>query len=169
MFTSANTSINSSKLPAIYKKIDFSKFENSVSILDYGCGKFNNTKDYINSIGGKWFGFDPYNRDEEENKLALDSFSNCIICSNVLNVLFDSEAIFDIVKYIYARIKKSPQGAFIAVYEGNKSGHGKVTKKDCYQRNERTEEYLKYFDEVFGENVFTIKKGIITNFPEYIK
>ena len=35
--TSANTSINSKKLPAVYKKIDFSKFQNRFSVLDYGC------------------------------------------------------------------------------------------------------------------------------------
>lgn len=169
MITSANTSINSTKLPAIYNKIDFSKFVDGVFVLDYGCGKFNNAKDYINSINGTWNGYDPYNRTDEENNLALNNFSNCIICSNVLNVLFGSDAIFEIVRYIYTRIQKSPQTVFISIYEGNKSGVGKITKKDCYQRNEKINNYLKYFDEVFGKNVFTIKKGIITNSPEYIK
>ena len=166
--TSANTSINSKKLPAVYKKIDFSKFQNRFSVLDYGCGKFNNAKEYINSINGIWYGYDPYNRGEAENSLAINSNSNCIICSNVLNVLFDAEAIFKIVEDIYTLIKKNQSAAFITVYEGDKSRCGKITKKDCYQRNELLIDYLKYFDKIFGSNYFVIKKGVITNCPEFI-
>lgn len=167
--TSANTSINSKKLPAVYKKINFSKFKNNFSVLDYGCGKFNNAKDYINSINGKWFGYDPYNRTEAENNIALSSNSNCIICSNVLNVLFDYEAILNVVRDIYTQVKKNQSAVFITVYEGNKSGYGRITKKDCYQRNELLINYLKYFDKIFGDNYFVIKKGVITNCPEFIK
>lgn len=58
--TSKNTSINSTKLPAIYNKIDFSKFRNGFNILDYGCGKFNNGRDYIDSLGGNWWGVRPF-------------------------------------------------------------------------------------------------------------
>lgn len=169
MITSANTSINSKKLPAIYNKINFSNFDDGFSVLDYGCGKFNNAKDYINSINGMWYGYDPYNRTQEENNIALSQNTDCIICSNVLNVLFDAGAIFEIVRDIYGRIEKNQHRAFIAVYEGNKSRVGKITKKDCYQRNEPLVDYLKYFDAVFGKNVFTIKKGVITNSPDDIK
>ena len=52
----------------------------------------------------------------------------------------------------------------VTVYEGDKSGAGRVTKADCYQRNERIGEYLKYF----GEG-FVVKKGVITNRPEFVK
>ena len=36
--TSKNTSINTSKLPAIYKKIDWEQFRGQ-RVFDYGCGK----------------------------------------------------------------------------------------------------------------------------------
>ena len=61
------------------------------------------------------------------------------------------------------------QAIFVTVYEGNKSGIGKITKEDCYQRNEPLSDYLKYFNAVFCTNDFVIKKGVITNHPEYIK
>lgn len=30
------------------------------------------------------------------------------------------------------------------IYEGDKSGNGKISKKDCYQRNEKTESYVSF-------------------------
>ena len=50
------------------------------------------------------------------------------------------------------------------MYVGDESGNGRATKTDCYQRNEKIVNYLKYFDKNF-----TIKKGVITNRPEFVK
>lgn len=167
--TSKNTSINSSKLPVIYNKIDFSKFRNGFNILDYGCGKFNNGRDYITSIGGNWWGYDPFNRTEEENMLCHGNYYDCIICSNVLNVISDTLIIYEIIKQIFNKVTLRKQAIFVTVYEGNKSGIGKITKEDCYQRNEPLSNYVKYFNAVFCTNDFVIKKGVITDHPEYIK
>lgn len=167
--TSANTSINCTKLPAIYNKINFSKFRNGFNILDYGCGKFNNSKNYITSIGGNWWGYDPFNRTEEENMLCYGNYYDCIICSNVLNVISDTLIIYDIIKQIFNKTTLRKQAIFVTVYEGDKSGMGKITKKDCYQRNESLTNYVKYFNTIFCTNDFVIKKGVITNHPEYIK
>jgi len=168
--TSKNTSINSTKLPAIYNKINFSKFEKQYNVLDYGCGKFNNAKNFIESINGTWYGYDPYNRTEEENINTYNKYYDIIICSNVLNVISDEEIIVDIIENIYNKyFYCGNQKIFITVYEGDKSGIGKVTKKDCYQRNEKTIRYLKYLNKVFPDLVFEIKNGVITNHPTYIK
>ena len=63
-FSSANTSINSTKLPAIYNKIDWKKVRNNwyethdemswPFVLDYGCGRYTehiNEFLMLNSIG----------------------------------------------------------------------------------------------------------------------
>lgn len=169
--TSANTSINSSKLPAVYNKIDFSKFKEGFSLLDYGCGKYNNTRDYINSddVRGTWFGYDPFNRSEEENELSFGRYYDCIICSNVLNVISDIHIVYSIIENLFYKVNDKEQALFITVYEGDKSCKGKITKKDCYQRNQPITDYLYLFNEIFCTNDFVIKKGVITNHPEYIK
>ena len=168
--TSANTSINCTKLPAIYNKIDFSNFIPGFYLLDYGCGKYNNAKDYIYSseIKGNWFGYDPFNRSEEENKRSYYRHYECIVCSNVLNVISDINILFETIKKIIDRADNDTK-IFITIYEGDKTGVGKITKKDCYQRNEIISKYLEYCNIVSSKKNFVIKKGVITNCPEYIK
>lgn len=156
-YSSANTSINSTKLPVLYSKIDFFHFD---SVLDYGCGKFNNGKDFCESIGIQWFGYDPYNRTEEENREACTSLFDAILCSNVLNVI-DSE---EVIQSIVDAIVGTEVAFFVTVYEGNGSGVGSPTKADCYQRNEKTKDYLRFFPE--GT---VIRKGVITNAPELVR
>lgn len=165
--TSKNTSINSTKLPAVYNKIDWSKFS-GIKMIDYGCGKFNNAKEFINSIGGRWYGYDPYNRTEAENIACRGEWFNCIVCSNVLNVLSDTKLVYDVLRKIADYIFYTSQKVFITVYEGDKSGVGKMTKDDCYQRNERTAEYISMVQKVLGDN-YVIKNNVITNAPSYIK
>ena len=167
--TSKNTSINFSKLPAIYNKIDFSKFGNGFNVLDYGCGKFNNGRDYIDSIGGNWWGYDPFNRTEKDNMLSFGNYYDCIICSNVLNVISDVTFIWDIIRKIFNKIENREQAIFVTVYEGDKSGVGRITKNDCYQRNQITADYIRYFNDTFCTKDFVVKHGVITNHPEYIK
>lgn len=88
--------------------------------------------------------------------------NNLVISSNVLNVIDDEEAVQDAVDYI---IEKSALGAYaVTVYEGDKSGHGRQTGVDQWQRNEKLKDYLKYFP-----SDAVIRKGVITNAPELIK
>lgn len=160
-YTSANTSINSSKLPAVYSKVDFDAMATcfGLYVLDYGCGKFNNGKVYIESMGGEWFGYDPYNRTQEENKEALTIIPSCILCSNVLNVIAEE----DIIQQIVDDITGTELPYFFTIYEGNKSGMGGQSKDDCYQRNEATKAYLRFFPATA-----TIRKGVITNAPDFV-
>lgn len=47
------------------------------------------------------------------------------------------------------------------IYEGDKSGIGKITKNDCYQRNEKTENYVQMITEQFNNFNFLVqKKGL---------
>lgn len=139
-YSSKNTSINSIKLPAIYNKYDFEK---GSTILDYGCGKYvNHIKNKMNDNGCTWYGYDKYNQTDEFNDVAErlmehKDYFDVGICSNVLNVIDN----LDVIKDIIRKIKDCCKTAVFFIYEGNRSGEGNISKKDCWQRNEKTIKY----------------------------
>lgn len=143
-YTSADTSINSTKLPAIYKKIDITAGE----ILDYGCGKFFDSYNLPANVHG----YDKYNRPQENE---LNRKYDTVLCSNVLNVIAEKEVRQEVLR----TLKSLGKTVCITVYEGNRSGIGAETKADCYQLNRPLKGYLQEVSEVF-ENV-TIKNGMI--------
>ena len=181
-YTSAATSITSTKLPAIYTRVSDSAYQWADKLLDYGCGRYVThlikyaaqhsalpNDEYYHYCW--WYGYDRFNRSDAANAESLENFSESkkpfmrrmVFCSNVLNVI-DSD---DVVKGIAGFLTScaiSGVAVFVTVYEGDKSGIGRPTKADCYQRNEKIVNYLKYFDKNF-----TIKKGVITNRPDFVK
>ena len=166
-FSSANTSINSTKLPAIYGKINWEKvrekwyeIHEEVSwpfVLDYGCGRYtDHIKAFLASHSIDLIRYDPYwGSDWDWDKVE----PAVIVCSNVLNVIKEDENIQEIVN----TITKYNKPYFITVYEGNKGGEGKVTKDNCYQRNQKTKSYCKDFQRVY-KNVITQE-----NYKVYLK
>jgi len=143
--SSANTSLN--QLPCTHKLV---VSENFTTLLDYGCGKYDTFKEYINGLGKEYFGYDKFNRSEEENKIALQSKPDLITCNNVLNVIASDE----VVEMILNDLAKYKAKTIICVYEGNRSGEGRVTKKDCYQRNQKAVAYMPMLEKYFN----TIKR-----------
>lgn len=142
-FTSAATSINKNRLPAIYNKI---QFEQGEKVLDYGCGKYTeHIRKFMDGQGVYWLGFDPFNQTADHNINVLTTVNQLrldrVILSNVLNVIDDTETILKVIRVAKNYLPK--KGVFITVYEGDKSGIGKVTKFDCYQRNARKEWYVE--------------------------
>ena len=152
-FTSMDTSINSKKLPYIYSHINWEKLRGK-EVIDYGCGRYTqHIEALMAQYGIKWYGYDPYWRNATQNGEAIHCDPDIVICSNVLNVIKENlivSRIHDTIKYAYM----PTMGYFIKVYEGDKSSVGKQTKKDCWQRNQPTESYMRS-DEI-------IKCGIIT-------
>lgn len=149
-YTSASTSINRTKLPAVYKKAHFL----SKNILDYGCGQYTkHIEEHVKSLNKIYLPYDPYNQSIDEaistrEKLDLLLANNCpvdVVCSNVLNVIDDEEEIQRIANVIMDIIMRTGGFGFVTVYDGNKTGVGRVTGKDQYQRNEPLKSYLKYF------------------------
>lgn len=152
-YTSKETSI--STVNKVYKDLPITT-EPKV-ILDYGCGKYNNNKEIAESKGYIWLGYDPYNRTDEENNESMlyitrNGKADIVICSNVLNVIAEN----DIIQSIANTLPMFGNKVLVTIYEGDKSGIGKVTKKG-YQRNEKAIEYTKYFH---GKGV--VKGNIIT-------
>lgn len=168
-YNSANTSINKTKLPAIYNKIDWNKIReewkpNHVDkpcVLDYGCGRYtDHIKKFLDDLGFDYIGYDPNWANDPNWEKVLPAV---IICSNVLNVIAED----DIVKEIIKKLQSYRQPYFITIYEGNGSGVGTVSQKNCYQRNLKTASY-RFFFKCKG---FAIKKSVITNekYKKYLK
>ena len=151
--TSKNTSVNKENLPRIYTHINWEKFRGE-KVLDYGCGRYTQHIQKLMALYDiDWYGYDPYWRNEFLNMDALHCNPNIVVCSNVFNVLDNYRDVTRIHDYI--RYKLCPT-FFYTVFEGNKTGIGKESKKDCWQRNETLENYL-YSDEVIKCRIATIK------------
>ena len=155
-YTSKNTSVNVKRIPYLVNHINWELFKGG-RCLDYGSGQPNlNTWDLIRSYKIQYLPYDPYWLDEIINNKAMALYPTIVICSNLLNVIAENE----IVHYIHNYIRGLKIPFFIKIYEGDKSFISRETKKDCFQRNLPTEEYL-YSDEI-------VYKGIIT-LPQYKK
>lgn len=147
-YTSANTSINSKKMPAIYKMVA-DRISPDMTVIDYGCGKYFDSY----GLGENFAGYDPYNRPDEE---VLENTYDIALCSNVLNVIMEYENRILLLQ----KLKEIARKIYITVYEGNGSGEGKVSKNDCYQLNRKSGDYGPELVNVFGPgNVKWNRKG----------
>lgn len=150
-FTSKNTSINSTKLPAIFKMINL---EPGTVNLDYGGGRFDNVADYLTQYDVINLVYDPFNRSNEHNKEVIRLIrehggADTATLSNVLNVIKEPEVRLNVLQNISNLVK--PDGTlYITVYEGNGSGEEGPTKAG-YQLNRKTRDYLEEIQEVFPE------------------
>lgn len=137
-YSSANTSINSTKLPAIYKLRE--ETLKGKKILDIGGGKYDTAKIWASENESVVAIYDKFNRSEEENREAL-SFQgyDISILSNVLNVIQETEIRRDLITLA---LDKAPV-VYVTVYEGNGTGIGAVSKKDCWQENRKTDDYVE--------------------------
>lgn len=150
-YDSAATSINSNKLPAIYKMVNFNEGD---VIVDFGGGKFDNAVEYIRDKGATLCVYDPYNRSAEHNREVLrilreNGGADAAVNSNVLNVIKEPEARKNVLENI-ARITKPGAPIYITVYEGKGNGQEGPTKSG-YQLNRKTADYLEEIQEVFPD------------------
>lgn len=168
-FTSKDTSINSTKLPAIYKLVDFPK---GTLVLDYGGGRFDNAVEWLAEKEVEGVVYDPYNRSAEHNRDVVrrvreNGGADITLCSNVLNVIKEPEARLGVLKNIRKLTKPSGK-VYITVYEGKGTGEGKQSQKDSYQLNRKTSDYLDEVHQVFpdaqrkGKLIFATPTGEVT-------
>ena len=157
-FTSARTSINSAKLPAVYNKAPLT----SRVVFDYGCGRYT---DHIRHflVGRTYLAYDPFNQPEAVNhdslslvRLAMDTHGPVdVVCSNVLNVI-DCDVIVEAIAKKICDICETTGGkGYITVYEGDRTSVGRQTGADQYQRNAPLRQYLRFFRNA------TIQNGMI--------
>lgn len=166
--SSMNTSINTTKLPAIWGKMRLPD-KNTYWLVDYGAGRYETSQNIIQYLthkfghynGPSYIPYDPYWGGEDTNKFALylldERRVDLCVCANVLNVIDDVETIRDIIK----DVTKAKSWIF-QIYEGDKSGNGRYTKPNCWQHNKKVSEYLWIFNELdLGE--YYVKGNFITN------
>ena len=159
-FTSASTSINSSKLPAIFRRLVWAVGEVN---LDMGGGKFDNATEYLrDTYGAENLVLDPYNRPKEQNKAIvarlLAKGANTCTVSNVLNVIDSEDARLQTLRAAKSLLKDG--GAiYITIYEGDRSSVGRQTGKDSWQNNRPLKGYLEEVKKVFPNA--TTKYGMI--------
>lgn len=162
-FDSADTSINSTKLPAIYKMISIP--EGSVGI-DFGGGKWDNAIEHIRDLGATLCVYDPYNRSKSYNKETLKTLranggADWAVTSNVLNVIKEPSARKAVLENI-SKITKSGAPIYITVYEGRGDAKEGVTKSG-YQLNRKTADYIEEIQEVFPDAKRKGKLIVATN------
>ena len=150
-YDSAATSINSNKLPTIYKLVNF---EPGKVYLDFGGGKFDNGVYYVRDLGATLLVYDPYNRSDEHNKEVLrvikeNGGADAALNSNVLNVIKEPEARLGVLKNI-KKLTKPGGDVYITVYEGTGKGNEGPTKAG-YQLNRKTADYLEEVQSVFPD------------------
>jgi len=144
-YSSAATSINSTKLPAVYSRV--LPIAKGKTIIDYGCGRYPDIiRQAAQDVGASWYGYDRYNYQGD----TLPASADIVVCANVLNVIDSDAAVMDVLQAI-AGYMRGNSVAYIAIYEGDKSGIGKPTKADCYQRNARAKAYVDMCKRVFGD------------------
>jgi len=137
-----NTSLN--QIPAIVKKY---RDELTGSILNYGCGRgWRKVEHYLFQAGTHIFPYDKYG----DHYLRIPKVGNfdSIICANVLNVCDD-----DLLKETLANLQDIMSfnmhcTLYLSVYEGDRTGKGRVTKKG-YQRNQKAAEYETLLNSYF--------------------
>lgn len=153
-YSSKDTSIN--VVNKVYKQ---HAFEPNSLVLDYGGGKYDANVEYMKAKGVTVLVYDKYNRTESSNEQVLSYVAknqpNYVVCSNVLNVIFEDEIIDEILQNIQSY---NAEKVIFAIYEGNRSGIGGETSKG-YQRNQKTKEYIPMIEKYFV--VLKKKNGMI--------
>lgn len=122
--------------------------------MDYGSGRYTeHIKKHVNGLHKAYLPYDPYNQPDDRNNTTVTLVLNAmyrhfpvdVVCSNVLNVIDDDDTVQKIARHIEEITTKSGGTGFVTVYEGNRSGTGKRTGSDQYQRNEPLRNYLRFF------------------------
>ena len=149
-YTSSATSINRTKLPAVYKKATFT----ASLVMDYGSGKYiEHIRSHVNAMHKAYLPFDPFNQPDDRNAATATLVCNAmytrfpvdVVCSNVLNVIDDDAEVQKIAHHLEEIALTSGGHGFVTVYEGDRSGTGRRTGSDSYQRNEPLRNYLRFF------------------------
>lgn len=162
-FDSAKTSINSKKLPAVYRMI---KLQPGTVGVDFGGGRWDSAVEYLRDQDVTLCVYDPYNRSAEHNREVLRTLranggADFAINSNVLNVIKEPEARKGVLENI-KKITKSGAPIYITVYEGRGDAKEGVTKSG-YQLNRKTADYLEEIQEVFPDATRKGKLIVATN------
>jgi len=133
---------DSAKVPSIFKSIKWRAFTVN---LDIGGGEFEDATMYLAERDVTNLVYDPDNRSAEHNRdvivrVIARGGSDSVTLANVLNIIpgwQDRDAIL----YYSNFLAKSNAPIYIGVFEGDKSGRGRMTDTG-WQSNLQLHEYL---------------------------
>lgn len=164
--TGADTSLNqiSAGLKDAAGKLGLIK-PNSLNI-DNGGGRYDLGKDHVEKTvdGAVLHVHDPFNRSEEHNeaiKKVASGKADYVGMHNVLNVIKEPEYRRSALETAKSFMK--PGGiAHFTVYEGDKSGNGRISKPDrgrgsSWQEHRPTSSYMSEVREVFPEETHEVQ------------
>lgn len=146
--TSKNTALN--QIAKTFTEKKYRELFKDAIVLDYGCGKGMSRMYCLKALQvSEWYGYDKYHEPytnletiSEFIRAVQDGNKKAVITvNNVLNVLQEKEAIREIFHFTLRMVSLLNCTVIFKIYEGNGTGNGKITKKDCYQRNEKTAVY----------------------------
>lgn len=143
--TSKNTALN--QVASTFKAFNF----DDCLVLDYGCGK-GLSKEFCEKTYNncKVFLYDPFHGFNETDSFlrqCKESVKKVITCNNVLNVL-QNDTLRSVIADILIYANCYCTDIIFKIYEGDKSGIGRITKYDCFQRNEKTESYVSFITDM---------------------
>lgn len=145
--TSAGTSINAKKLPVLYSKLAKAGVLAHGTGIDFGSGRYtDHLSDFVKAQGGTMMFYDPYNQPESVNAATLFHRNRSLfcLCSNVLNVIDDDDAVRNAIR---KAVELGNGVAYFTVYEGNGTGIGTETQAGMsWQRNQKLRSYEAFCD-----------------------
>lgn len=131
--------------------------------LDLGGGRYDHGVKFLAGHGVDSHVLDPYNRPQEHNERVSKLVSgrggaDSVTVFNVLNTIKEPEVHHDVLRSAKEHLK--PGGKlYLSVYAGDKSGTGRRTKTDSWQRNEPVGAYLETVRKHFPDA--ELRHGII--------
>jgi hypothetical protein len=125
--SSAKTSINSGKLPASINQIPWKA---GTINADIGGGRYDNVTSHLSTLGVDNAIYDPFNRSPEFNQRSVAKIANgkadTATVNNVLNVIQEERNRRHVIDLAANAVKRDGVAYFL-VYEGDKSGVGRIT------------------------------------------
>lgn len=131
--------------------------------VDLGGGRYEHGTKWMGEQGVESHVYDPYNRPSEHNEqvsrlVTKRGGADSVTVFNVLNTIKEPEVHLEVLQSAKKFLK--PGGSlWLSVYHGDRSGVGKRTKSDSWQRNEPIHAYLDTVKQVFPNA--EIKHGMI--------
>jgi len=149
--TSADTSINSSKLPSI-TKLKSAKFVEGGINADIGGGRFDNMTEHLAEQGVENVIYDPFNRERDWNTDAVNRIhsgqADTATVSNVLNVIAEKSVRGGVIAQAADAIKQDGY-AYFTIYGDTKKASGETSKG--YQLHWSPDKYIPEIEQHFGK------------------
>lgn len=158
--SSAKTS--RAQIPALHKALVRAKIWSYWDTnADIGGGKYELASDYLESHGVLNIVYDPFNRSDAHNEIAIQAIAEgttTATVANVLNVIAERGNRRGVIELAAAAVKPN-RVAYFDVYEGDRTGVGNRTR-DGWQENRRLSTYVPEIERYFQSVRIAVVEGV---------